>query len=452
MPQHSCSRCGYSSAKWFGRCPECGSWGAAAERSSAEGLAIRSLGSARIEVDRFPTGLSELDRVLGGGLVPGSVVLLAGEPGIGKSTLVLQLLHEAIRSDRTSLLISGEESLAQLALRGGRLGVDVAGLQAATSSSLEAILDVAEAAKPNLLVVDSIQTIGRESLDGPAGSPTQVRDCAAALARMAKASGIIVVLVGHVTKDGAVAGPKTLEHMVDVVLTLDGERSGTLRLLRAAKNRFGPCDETGVFLMTGAGLQNVADPSAHLLADRLPGVTGSVVFPSLEGTRPVLVEIQALASATTSSQPRRLAIGLDARRLTLISGVLQQRIKLPLHSFDLFIATAGGISTRDPAADLAVALAIYSALKGLAIPQHLVAFGEVGLGGELRRVQGAERRLIECERLGFRSAVIPLKTKLPRTSLNIDNVADLRGAFIASSLFTAEDELPGAAGSVACYP
>jgi DNA repair protein RadA/Sms len=404
-----CSDCGHVSPRWFGRCPACSAWSTAtsSEAAGEAGPAVVSLAGSLEAAERFPTGTTEVDRVLGGGLVPGEVVLLAGEPGIGKSTLVLQLIDSLMGGGRATLLVTGEESLGQVAVRAERLGIDTGTVRAAAATSLEAILAAARHERPGVLVVDSIQTVADEELDQSAGSPTQVRESAARLLRFAKANSTALVLVGHVTKDGNVAGPKTLEHIVDCVLTLEGERTGSLRLLRAVKNRFGSCEETGVFVMSERGLEAVADPSAMLLADRCHGIAGSVVFPGLEGTRPVLMEAQALVAENKSPQPRRVAHGFDSKRLALLLGVLQQRGGRYLGDHDVFVGAAGGLAVREPAADLAFALAIASAHSDVAVPHDVVVFGEVGLGGEVRRVPGSERRLTEASRLGFTTAIVP---------------------------------------------
>lgn len=363
--------------------------------------------ASSLNAPRLPTGNEELDRVLGGGLVAGSAILLAGEPGIGKSTLMLQMIDGILGAGHGCLLATGEESLDQVALRGRRLDVGIEKLRATAASSLASILDACRAERPEVLVVDSIQTVEDQSLEQNAGSTTQVRDCAAALVRFAKQTGTVVIMVGHVTKEGSVAGPKTLEHMVDVVLNLEGERTGTLRLLRAAKNRFGSCEETGVFTMDARGLEVVPDPSAMLLADRHDGVAGSIVFPGLEGSRPVLVEIQALVTNSELNQPRRVAIGLDPRRMALIIGVLSKDDDLSIGMKDVFVGAAGGLAVREPAADLAVCLALISARQNVAIDPYTVAIGEIGLGGEIRRVPAIERRLGEAARLGFTRAIVP---------------------------------------------
>ena len=392
---------------------------------STSAVKVTTLGDNQSDVERFSTGLVEVDRVLGGGLVLGGVSLLAGEPGIGKSTLVLQLVDGLLRSNRRALLITGEESIGQVALRAARLGVERDRLRAAATASLADVLALAAAEQPDVLVVDSVQTLENVELDQSPGSVVQVRECASALVRYAKVSGTCVILVGHVTKDGTVAGPKTLEHIVDSVLALEGERTGTVRLLRATKNRFGSCDETGVFTMGERGLEAVGDPSAMLLADRRTGVSGSVVFCGLEGTRPVLVEIQSLVAEGSPPNIRRVPIGVDARRLALLVGVLHSRAELDLSKRDLFVAAAGGFVIREPAADLPLCLAIHSAARGQAVAEDLVAIGEVGLGGEIRRVPGLPRRIAEAARLGFRRALVPRGTKSAVPDLEVIEVTDV---------------------------
>lgn len=359
----------------------------------------------------------------------GSAVLLAGEPGIGKSTLVLQLLAALAGRDKTVLLASGEESTEQVTGRANRLGIGRSPIGVVPVTSLETLLATCAASAPDVLVVDSVQTLVDERLDQGAGSLVQVRDCASALVSHAKTTGTSVILVGHVTKDGGVAGPKTLEHMVDVVLSLDGERDGALRLLRAVKNRFGATDETGVFTMSSKGLEPVADPSALLLQDRRAGVPGSAIFPSLEGSRPVLVEVQALVDGQSIPQPRRVAIGIDARRLALLSAVLSARAGLDVNGRDLFVAAAGGITLREPAADLPVCLSVLSAITGVPLDERTVALGEVGLGGEVRRVPAIARRLSEARRLGFHSAFVPMSYDEQIEGMRLIRVPDLIAAF-----------------------
>jgi DNA repair protein RadA/Sms len=432
MSRYACSECGHTAARWFGRCPQCSSWGSAIEPGAAEDDAARdtivSLDAAGTEGERLATGIGEVDRVLGGGLVGGSVVLLAGEPGIGKSTLVLQLLQGLVANGSNCLLVTGEESVSQVALRARRLGVDSKSIRALASTSLTSLLGATEREHLDAVVVDSIQTLEDPSLEQTAGSPLQVRQCATHLVRMAKRSGTIVILVGHVTKEGTVAGPKTLEHVVDVVISLEGERSGALRLLRAAKNRFGSCEETGVFVMEGRGLEAVPDPSALFLADRRSGVPGSAIFPSLEGSRPLLVELQALVAQTNQVQPRRVALSIESRRLAMLLGVLDKRAGLGLGSHDVFVSAAGGYAVRETASDLALCLSLYSAHADLALDPAMVAVGEVGLGGEIRRVPGIERRLSEALRLGFKRAIVPRDLDVRVPELELIEVADLRSA------------------------
>ncbi len=396
-------------------------------------LEVRTLESIGDGVPRLETGVGELDRVLGGGVVPGSVVLISGDPGVGKSTLVLQMIDGLVQRGHQTLLVTGEESLDQVSLRALRLGVDATALRAAASTSLHAVLDTARAERASVLIVDSIQTLEDPTHGSAAGSVVQVRECAAALVRFAKSTGTAVVMIGHVTKEGTVAGPRTLEHLVDAVLSLDGDRSGTFRLLRTTKNRFGSCDEAGVFIMEARGLQGVDDPSAMLLADRLPGVPGSIVFPALEGARPVLMEVQALVAATKLPQPRRVAIGCDAKRLALLVAVLGQRSLARLGEDDVFVAAAGGLQVREPAADLAVCLALLSSKFDGPLPHRTVAIGEVGLAGEVRRVPGMQRRVAEAERLGFTEAIVPRGSSATPKNVRVVEVDDLAQALAAAS-------------------
>lgn len=425
----SCSDCGHQAPKWFGRCPDCGAWSSATVPTGDHSFEVVRLSDAPPSPERVVCGVGEFDRVLGGGIVAGSVVLLAGEPGIGKSTLVLEVLAELGTRGTDCLLVTGEESLAQVASRAARLEIDPTSLQVAASTSLRAIVARLDEHPPDVLVIDSIQTLQDESVDSAPGSPNQVRYSAAHLVEVAKRTGTAVILVGHVTKEGSVAGPKTLEHMVDAVVTLDGERSGTLRLLRAVKNRFGPCDETGVFVMGERGLEPVADPSAMFLEDRRDGVPGSVAFPALDGTRPLIVEIQALVTEATAPQPRRVTIGLDNRRFMLVAGVILEHGKVSLGGKDAFVAAAGGFSVKEPACDLAMALACRSAVTGTPIDAGVIAVGELGLGGEVRRVQATERRLAEAARMGFTRALIPRGNATTRADIEIVPVSHIEEAF-----------------------
>ncbi len=360
---------------------------------------IKSITRARVK-----TGIEEFDRVLGGGVLPGAVILVAGEPGIGKSTLMLQVVAKT-----GGLYISGEESLEQIKLRSGRLGVRNPDLLFLAETDVDVMTQSLEAQSPKLIVVDSIQTMQTDDLTGTAGSVGQVRECAARLLKIGKSRGIPVLLVGHITKAGAIAGPKVLEHMVDTVVYFEGERFGTARLLRATKNRFGATDEVGIFEMTDKGLAEVANPSKLFLKKRVKKVPGSVVVSTMEGTRPVLAEVQALVVPTQLAVPRRIGRGVDYHRLQLIAAVLTKRLNLPLAGFDIFINVAGGLRVEEPAADLGIALAILSSFKNIPLDDKVVVFGELGLLGELREVSQAEKRAREARRLGFMTIISPLK-------------------------------------------
>jgi DNA repair protein RadA/Sms len=417
-----CSECGNDSPKWFGRCPHCGAWNTAVEETprAATSTRQRSYGGstaapARLSEiegsaeDRRLSGIGELDRVLGGGLVPGSLVLIGGDPGIGKSTLALQLAVALGNAEHPVLYVSGEESPRQTRMRAERIALRGAAehLWLQAEVDLDAILGEVERLHPALLVVDSIQTLVLPELAAAPGSVAQVRECGLRLLRLAKERSLPVILIGHVTKDGSVAGPRTLEHLVDVVLYLEGDRHHEYRILSAAKNRFGSTNEIGVFEMRGDGLKEVENPSERLLRDRGRQVSGSAVVASIEGTRPLLVEVQALAAPTHFANPQRVAQGVDIRRLAVVIAVLEKRAGLSLAGADVFVNVAGGIRLEEPAADLGLALALASSFRDVALPPDLVAIGEVGLGGELRPVPQIERRIEEAMRLGFASAVIP---------------------------------------------
>lgn len=426
MNGYVCSGCGHAASQWFGRCPACGAWNAAVEPGATAEAEVTTLERIVQAPVRVPTGIDEFDRVLGGGLVPGAVVLVAGEPGMGKSTLALQMLDALAAAGRPCLLAAGEESIEQVALRGRRLGVDAGAVRAVASTSPAAICGAAARERARVVVVDSVQSLQDEALEQGAGSVVQVRSSATRLTKHAKETGCAVVLVGHVTKEGTVAGPKTLEHMVDAVVTLEGDRSGSLRVLRAVKNRFGSCEETGVFVMAARGLEPVPDPSALLLADRCAGIAGSVVFPSLAGSRPMLIEMQALAARSELANPRRVALGVDGRRLSLLLGVLHQRAGLAMVDADVFVSAAGGLSVPERASDLAICLAVASARTNTVVDGRAVAVGEVGLGGEVRRVPGIERRLAEAARHGFTTALVPRGTRAAH--LDAIEVPDLASA------------------------
>jgi DNA repair protein RadA/Sms len=374
------------------------------------------------------TGLSELDRVLAGGLVPGSVTLVGGEPGIGKSTLLLQAIMEMGRQGRRCLVVCAEESAQQVKRRAERLGPPPEGVWVVADTSMSAVLGAVDQLVPDVLVVDSIQTVADPEVESGPGSVAQVRACALTLVQLAKERHLATVMVGHLTKDGALAGPRLLEHMVDTVLTFEGERHHALRLLRATKHRFGPTGELGLFEMTDAGLRGVADPSRLFLGDRRPGAAGSAVFPAMEGPRPLLVEIQALVTASNQQFPRRSASGLDAGRLALLVAVLDERAAVRLAGREVFVSAVGGVRVAEPGADLATALALASANSGRPLPGDLVACGEIGLAGELRQVSHTPRRLAEAARLGFRQAMVPRSAEVPPTPLQLTRVATLAEA------------------------
>ncbi len=440
----ACSGCGYSSGRWFGRCPGCGEFGTLIEETTrapaAAGAAARPLlrlVDVRVEeAQRISTGVPELDRVLGGGLVPASLVLVGGEPGIGKSTLLLMALR-AMSRDRRVLLVTGEESPAQVNLRAARLGGAEA-VEVLAETELDTVCATLERERPDVCVIDSVQTLYAAELGSAPGSVAQVREAAARLLRVAKEAGVAVFLVGHVTKDGTVAGPRVLEHLVDCVLQFEGDRYRAHRILRAAKNRFGSTNELGVFEMTGSGLVGVPDPS-ELFGRSEAGEVGAAVACTLEGTRPILLEIQALVAPTDLAMPRRVATGVDPKRLAMIVAVLARHARLPLGSADVFVNVAGGVRIDEPGADLAVALAIASAARGVALAEGLAAFGELGLTGRLRAATQAERRLEECTKLGFRTVLVPKGTPgRPRIALaEADTVREAVG--------TALGEVTGAA-------
>jgi DNA repair protein RadA/Sms len=417
---YSCTECGGTSAKWLGKCPHCEAWNTLIESPPEQAAAGRnrfaSLAKASevavlseieaSEVERTPTGIGELDRVLGGGIVEGGVVLIGGDPGIGKSTLLLQALDALQRANVPSLYVTGEESAAQVALRSRRLGLDNSQVKVLAEIQLEKILATITATQPAIAVIDSIQTVYSDQLTSAPGSVAQVRECAAHLTRAAKASGTAIVLVGHVTKEGALAGPRVLEHMVDTVLYFEGDTHSSFRLVRAIKNRFGAVNEIGVFAMTEKGLKGVANPSAIFLSQHSEPVPGSCVLVTLEGTRPMLVEIQALVD-TGGPSPRRLSVGLDRDRLAMLLAVLHRHAGVACMDQDVFVNAVGGVRISEPAAVLAVMLAIASSLRGRPLPRGFIAFGEVGLAGEVRPAPRGQERLREAAKLGFSVAIVP---------------------------------------------
>jgi len=429
-----CTECGNESAKWFGRCPHCGAWNTVAEapaerasggrsggrRSRAPGGGYATASSPPVRLgeiesgaeDRWRTGIAELDRVLGGGIVPGSLVLIGGDPGIGKSTLALEMAAALGAAGRWVLYVSGEESPRQTRMRAERIALlgRAENLWIHSEIDLEAIEAEVDRLSPSLLVVDSIQTLSVASVDAAPGSVSQVKECGLRLLRLAKERGLPILLIGHVTKDGSVAGPRTLEHMVDAVLYLEGDPHHGYRILSAAKNRFGSTHEIGVFEMRGDGLVEVANPSERLLRERGEPVPGSAIVASIEGTRPLLVEVQALVAPTHFANPQRVAQGVDPKRLAVVIAVLEKRARLSLAGADVFVNVAGGIRLDEPAADLGLALALASSFRDRPLPPDRVALGEVGLGGELRPVPHLARRLAEAGRLGFKSAIVPKRS------------------------------------------
>lgn len=419
--RYTCNECGASQPKWAGQCPDCGAWNSLEEsvapadtprsrragwtgQASAE---VVRLGEVRAEATpRYSSGLKELDRVLGGGLVPGSVTLIGGDPGIGKSTLLLQA-QAAIAEGRKSLYVTGEESAGQVAMRARRLGLNPDAIECLTETQLETVLATAEASAPQFMVIDSVQTVWSDALQSAPGAVAQVRECASRLVQFAKRSGCSVVLVGHVTKEGALAGPRVLEHMVDAVLYFESDSGSRFRLIRSIKNRFGAANELGVFAMTDAGLKAVSNPSAIFLSDDDEPAAGSCVLATREGTRPMLVEVQALVAPSSLSQPRRVAVGIDPGRLAMLLAVMTRHCGIQLNDQDVFVNVTGGLRISETASDLAVALALQSSMRERPLDRHLLAFGEVGLSGELRPVYNGEERLREAAGQGFATALVP---------------------------------------------
>lgn len=434
--KYVCSNCGAQSSSWAGKCPQCGEWNTLEEvlTSSAITTAVKSghiitpqsvKKSVSADKPRLKTGVPEVDDVFGGGIVSGSVNLIAGQPGIGKSTLLLQLAYE-LAAKHSVLYISGEESTHQIGLRAQRLGTLRAELQLATSTSSDDVASTIANGTYNLVVVDSIQTMSCSAISSAAGTVSQITNSTQLLTQAAKQANTAVILVGHVTKEGAIAGPKVLEHVVDVVLQLEGDRYGGFKVLRAVKNRFGSTNEAGIFEMVEAGLKPVSNPSAALLAERQVS-DGSVVLATLEGTRPLLVEVQALVNRTSYGYPKRAASGFDLNRLNLLVAMLERRTKLKLGEHDIYINIVGGMQIREPAADLAICLAIGSAAKGMQLKKNSVVFGEVGLSGEVRHVPQVDKRLSEAKKLGFDGGIGP-QQKSGKKTIGLHGVADVRSA------------------------
>ncbi len=417
---YECQNCGFQSPKWLGRCPDCGRWDSLVEESvTVQAHAARDgdagpprpptpIHAVTAETDsRLRSGIEEFDRVLGGGLVDGSAVLIGGDPGIGKSTLLLQAVAALSHDGPPCLYVSGEESEQQVKMRGRRISLASSSLLVLSETSLERILEQVKAVKPAVLVVDSIQTVHTAAIPSAPGSIGQVRECSSTLISLAKKTGIATFLVGHVTKDGAIAGPRVLEHMVDTVLYFEGERGHSFRILRAVKNRFGSTNEIGVFEMQEAGLREVSNPSEIFLSERPLGGSGSVVVPSMEGTRPILVEIQSLVTRSYLNLPRRTCIGVDANRLALILAILEKRKGMNFFDKDVFINVAGGVAVSEPAVDLGLAVGVVSSALDRPVDPHMIFVGEVGLAGEIRTVTRAEARVAEAGKLGFRKCVLP---------------------------------------------
>ncbi|MFJ6748452.1 MULTISPECIES: DNA repair protein RadA [unclassified Streptomyces] len=439
-PSYRCTECGWTTAKWLGRCPECQAWGTVEEFGGAP--AVRTTAPGRVTTAALPigqvdgkvatarsTGVPELDRVLGGGLVPGAVALLAGEPGVGKSTLLLDVAAKAASDRHRTLYVTGEESASQVRLRADRIGAIDDHLYLAAETDLSAVLGHLDTVKPSLLILDSVQTVASPEIDGAPGGMAQVREVAGALIRASKDRAMSTLLVGHVTKDGAIAGPRLLEHLVDVVLSFEGDRHARLRLVRGVKNRYGTTDEVGCFELHDEGITGLTDPSGLFLTRRAEPVPGTCLTVTLEGRRPLVAEVQALTVDSQIPSPRRTTSGLETSRVSMMLAVLEQRGRISaLGKRDIYSATVGGVKLTEPAADLAVALALASAASDTPLPKNLVAIGEVGLAGEVRRVTGVQRRLSEAARLGFTHALVPTDPGKIPDGMRVLEVADVGAA------------------------
>lgn len=425
-----CATCGHKTAKWLGKCPDCGEWNSFSEEKTSKALAQRkevglhtvSAGKPvplnDIDLDKTPrylTHIAEFDRVLGGGIVPGSLVLLGGDPGIGKSTLILQMLDNLMKHGVPVLYATGEESQEQIKMRADRLGVK-SNILIVAENSLEKIMEYAEALKPQVIVIDSIQTVYQPHLESAPGTVSQVRECAAKLLYFSKSTGTSTFLIGHVTKDGAIAGPRLLEHMVDNVLYFEGENSGQFRILRTIKNRYGSTNEIGVFEMTSLGLQEVLNPSALFLRDKTDQKVGSCITSAIEGTRSILAEVQSLVSTSSLANPRRTCIGADTNRVALLIAVLEKTAGINLYNQDIYVNVVGGLKIVEPAIDLAILLSLISSFRNKALPAGLVAFGEVGLNGEIRAVGFADKRLQEGLKMGYKTLILPAKSKIEKAN------------------------------------
>lgn len=439
---YTCSECGYEIGKWMGRCTSCGSFGTFSSEAT-----VKKVGSAKVsslstkpkklnEIDsmnneRTSSGINELDRVLSGGFVSGSLTLVGGDPGIGKSTLLLQICENIGKSGKNILYVSGEESLQQIKLRAKRLKITTENLSVLAENNMTLVEDIILNEKPDFVIVDSIQTVFKEEISSSAGSLTQTRECVTSLMRIAKKHSISIIIVGHVTKEGALAGPKLLEHMVDTVIYFEGEKTASYRIIRTVKNRFGGTNEVGVFEMREEGLIEIINPSEYMLSGRPIGVSGSVVTCSVEGTRPILTEVQALASYTNFGQPRRTANGLDYNRVVMLLAVLEKRCNLQLSNYDTYVNIAGGLKIIEPALDISVIASVWSSYKNMPIDPYTLVFGEVGLSGEIRGVTMADRRVLEASKLGFKKCIIPevnlkgLNVKSDIKVYGVSNVSEL---------------------------
>ncbi len=458
---YRCTECGWETAKWVGRCGECQAWStvnevAAPSSRAATGpvtTAAVPIGQVDVTESTFrPSGVPELDRVLGGGLVPGAAILLAGEPGVGKSTLLLEVASQTSRHQRRTLYVTGEESASQVRLRADRTGAVHDELYIAAETDLGAVLSHLDAVRPSLLVVDSIQTIAAADVDGVPGGVTQVKEVAAALIRQAKTRNITLMIVGHVTKDGSIAGPRVLEHLVDVVLHFEGDRNSRFRMVRAMKNRFGPVDEVGCFDLSADGIAAVTDPTGLFVEHHRRRVPGTCVAVTMEGRRPLLAEVQALVTPTPAERPRRTTSGLDSARTAMVLAILQQHCGIRLHSHDVFASTVGGARLTEPASDLAVAVAIASATLGVPPPAGVVAMGEIGLAGELRMVRDLPQRVAEAARMGFEVALVPAapeRSTAPRVAppvgdgIRVVEVPDIHSALRLTRLLRRQPEHAG---------
>lgn len=436
-----CEECGYRTNKWAGKCPDCESWNSFKEETVADTPALKNnsalfngskaknpISVNDIEVDkeiRYKTGIGEFDRILGGGLVKGSIILLGGEPGVGKSTLMLQIC-EALSLNKTILYVSGEESLTQLKLRFNRLNIKTENLNVLTETDIESIIDTVTVKKPDIVIIDSIQTMSLASVNSSAGSVSQVRESTNALMHMAKSEDVATIVIGHVNKDGLIAGPKVLEHIVDAVIYFEGDKNFGFKILRAAKNRFGSTNEIGIFEMSDTGLKEIKNPSATLLEGRMANVSGSCIACAMEGTRPILVEIQALVSKSSFGQPRRVSVGFDYNRMNLILAVLEKRVGFFFGNLDVYVNVVGGLRLDEPSADLPIAMALISAITDKPIPEDTVAFGEIGLSGEIRSVSAANTRIKEASRMGFNNIYMPKQESLKDQDAEIKKIRHIR--------------------------